>query len=204
MRQSGRVRTEKIVMLGGASTGKTSIVTRFSQDKFTGQSESTVGAAFVSKTFDVDGKQVKLDIWDTGGSEKYRSLAPMYYRDARAAIIVFDVTKKESLDEARDWLNELREHGMQDVVIVGAANKVDLSMERQIMPQDVDEFRFSNGIEKLFETSAKTGQNIYTLFSETAKILLTNGEVKDDATAILDDIGPSTGPQQPRQSDCGC
>lgn len=204
MRQSGRIRTEKIVMLGGASTGKTSIVTRFSQDKFTGQSESTVGAAFITKTIDVDGKQVKLDIWDTGGSEKYRSLAPMYYRDARAAIITFDVTKRETLDEAREWLTELREHGLQDVMIVGAANKVDLTMERQLMPQEIEEFRFSNGIEKLFETSAKTGANIQTLFVETAKLLLSTGEVKDENTAILDDIGPSTGPARNNSGGCNC
>ena len=203
MRQSGRIRAEKIVMLGGASTGKTSIVTRFAQDKFTGTSESTVGAAFITKTIEVDGKQVKLDIWDTGGSEKYRSLAPMYYREARAAIITFDVTKKETLDEAREWLNELREHGLQDVLIIGAANKVDLTMERQIMPKDVEEFRFSNGIEKLLETSAKTGANIQNLFVETARLLLNSGAVKDDNSAILDDIGPTTGSNSGK-SECNC
>ena len=203
MKQSGRIRQEKIVMLGGASTGKTSIVTRFSQDKFTGASESTVGAAFITKTIEVDGKQVKLDIWDTGGSEKYRSLAPMYYREARAAIITFDVTKPETLDEAREWLDELREHGLQDVLIIGAANKVDLTMERKIMPQEVEEFRFSNGIEKLLETSAKTGANIQNLFVETARLLLNSGEIKDENTAILDDIGPSGGPNNAKNG-CNC
>ena len=79
-----------------------------------------------SKIFHIQENSYKLNIWDTGGSERYRAMAPMYYRDAQAAILVVDVTNLESLDEARDWLMELREHGMSDCLIIGAANKIDL------------------------------------------------------------------------------
>ena len=168
-----KIRTEKIVMLGAASSGKTSIVNRFAHDRFSPNSESTIGAAFVSKVLRLQDREVKLEIWDTGGSEKYRSLAPMYYRDTQAAIIVFDITAQPSLEDAEIWLNELRERGPPRVVIACAANKCDLESQREVGEQKVKEFAANNGITFIRNTSALTGQNINELFTEVATHLLT-------------------------------
>ena len=173
MRQANRkIRTEKIVMLGAASTGKTSIVNRFAHDRFSQTSESTIGAAFVSKIIKIGDRDVKLEIWDTGGSERYRSLAPMYYRDTHAAIIVFDLTSQTTLDDAKIWLDELRERGPPRAVVACAANKVDLAGQRQIDAEKVKEFAEKNDVQFVQETSALTGQNVNDLFNQVAGHLL--------------------------------
>jgi Ras-related protein Rab-5C len=164
--------TKKFVMLGAASTGKTSFVNRFAHNRAASHTESTIGAAFVSKVLKVGDFDVKLEIWDTGGSEKYRAIAPMYYRDCHAAIIVFDVTMASSLDDAQVWLEELREKGPATAVIALAANKVDLIGSRVIDQEKINEFIAVNDLYLSKETSALTGDNIVELFNELAEKLM--------------------------------
>ena len=188
-------RTEKIVFLGAQSTGKTAIVTRLQNNTFTPNSNSTIGAAFNSKVLMVDGQQIKLDIWDTAGSEKYKSLTPMYYRDARAAIIVIDVTRPETLDAALDWMIELREHGKGDCILVMAANKVDLTSSRQISNEQIQTFVFKNQLSLWKETSALAGTGINELITETARLLLKLPSVEtqedNEISGLVGDIGGS-------------
>lgn len=166
------VRSEKIVLIGAASSGKTSLVNRFVRNNFSGASEATIGAAFVSKALTVNDTEVKLEIWDTGGTEKYKSLAPMYYRDARAAIIVYDVTSQQSFDDASEWLNEFREKGQPSAIIVAAANKVDLVDKRVVTKENGEDFAFQNQMAFVKETSALSGDGVKELFEELAKELL--------------------------------
>lgn len=200
--QSGKTRKEKIVFLGAASTGKTSIVTRIAHDTFTGQSTATVGAAFVNKAITVDGTTLSLEIWDTGGSEKYKALAPMYYRDARLAIIVFDMTVKRTVEEAASWIDELRQKGQADCIIIGAANKSDLVDQRTVTPDEVEDFKFQHQIEAIFETSAKTGDGIQSLIQEASKLLLKLQPLQTDEEYI--DVGPSTPSSGTRGNNCNC
>jgi len=172
MRASTRCRTEKVVLIGGQSTGKTSIVQRFNNGGFNPNNPSTVGAAFFSAQFSIDNKQIKLEIWDTAGSEKYKSLTPMYYRDARAAIIVFDVTSPVSLEQASEWIAELRKNGRSDCIFIGAANKIDLVTKRCISTEGVKEFAFSNMLADVRETSALTGTGVRELFECVSAQLL--------------------------------
>lgn len=186
-------RTEKIVFLGAQSTGKTAIVTRIQNNTFTANSNSTIGAAFTSKVLMVDGQQLKLDIWDTAGSEKYKSLTPMYYRDARAAIIVIDVTRPETVDAASEWMMELREHGKGDCIIACAANKCDLAGQRQVTNDQIQDFVFSNQIAIWKETSALAGTGITDLINETARLLLKLPSVEtqedNEIAGLVGDIG---------------
>lgn len=197
-------RTEKIVFLGAQSTGKTAIVTRLQNNTFSANSNSTIGAAFNTKTLVVDGTQIKLDIWDTAGSEKYKSLTPMYYRDARAAILVIDVTRPETVSAASEWIDELREHGKGDCIIVLAANKIDLESQRQVTSEQVNEFAFTNQMQVTKETSALTGAGINELLTETARLLLKLPAVEsvdeNDVNGLVGDIG--TGNAQPAKSGC--
>merc|ERR1719163_1261587 len=107
----------KLVLLGKANVGKSSLVIRFVTGKFMDHMESTIGASFFTKTFKVDDEDVTFEIWDTAGQERYHSLAPMYYRGARAAIVVYDVTSKPSFDRAKSWVTELQQSGSVSMVI---------------------------------------------------------------------------------------
>ena len=197
-----RIRNEKVVLIGAASSGKTSITTRFAHDKFDPNSTATVGAAFLKKSIKVDNQEIQLDIWDTGGSEKYRSLAPMYYRDARAGIIVFDVTSKSSFTEATDWINEFREKSQNGAILVAAANKVDLKDKREITPEEVADFCYANQLEVIKETSALTGEGVQELFQELGKqLLLLAPQSNFDDAEIADIAQPST-PTQSQSCNC--
>ena len=100
----------KVVIVGDSNVGKTSIMQRYAKDTFRCDIEPTIGPQFMSKLVEIDdaGTTMKLQIWDTAGQEKYRSVTPIYYRDAAAAICVFDVTSKLSLDDAEKWIEDLR------------------------------------------------------------------------------------------------
>lgn len=199
---AGKSRSEKIVLIGAASSGKTSIVNRFIHDKFSSASEATIGAAFISKVININGTDIKLEIWDTGGSEKYRSLAPMYYRDARAAIIVFDVTSENSFNEAHEWLNEFRERGQQNALLFCAANKCDLTNERVITEDAAQDFAFKNQFEAIKNTSALSGQGISDLFQELGKGLLTLPPLNSQEEIEVTDIAQPTRTSTSKTCDC--
>ncbi|CAH9069948.1 unnamed protein product [Cuscuta epithymum] len=103
----------KLVLLGDMGAGKSSLVLRFVKGQFLEFQESTIGAAFFSSTVSADNTTVKFEIWDTAGQERYHSLAPMYYRGAAAAIIVYDISSLESFDRAKKWVKELQKQGIQ-------------------------------------------------------------------------------------------
>lgn len=196
------IRSEKVVILGASQTGKTSIVQRILTNRFQGETEATVGASFFSKTVSVDNKTIKLDIWDTGGQERYRSLAPMYYRDARAAVIVFDVTNPESLDEAADWLREFTSQCSSETVLFGAANKIDLVSERKIDAETIKEFQFRHQLEMVHETSALSGVGIKELFDSVARGLLELTPLTSENS--LGDISVQEDTVATEQGGCSC
>lgn len=183
-------RTEKVVIIGAASSGKTSLVNRLIRNNFAASSEATIGAAFVTKQLQVDGQDVKLDIWDTGGTEKYRSLAPMYYRGARAAVIVYDVTSEQSFKEAGEWLAEFREKGQPSAIVVAAANKIDLADSRAVSREEGEDFAFQNQMEFTKETSALTGAGVNELFEDLTRQLLLLPALGGCEIEITEDEGP--------------
>ena len=178
--------TEKIVLLGAASTGKTSIVNRFAHNHFSQTNEATIGAAFVSKIIKIQDKEIKLEIWDTGGSEKYRSLAPMYYHDTQGAIIVLDLTSQSSFEEAQKWLEELKKNGPSKVVVSCAANKVDIQEHRQVNETELINFVENNQIDIFKETSALNGQNVIELFTELAESILNQSIQQIEPSNVVD------------------
>jgi small GTP-binding protein len=102
--------TVKVVLLGNSGVGKSSLALRFTADAFADEHDPTLGAAFMTKTMNFNDRKVKFNIWDTAGQERYRSMARMYYQDAQAAILVYDLTSKESFTELKNWYKELREN----------------------------------------------------------------------------------------------
>ncbi|KAF9085304.1 hypothetical protein BGX29_002063, partial [Mortierella sp. GBA35] len=116
----------KLVLLGEAAVGKSSLVLRFVNDEFQNNKEPTIGAAFLTQKCRLEDKVIKFEIWDTAGQERFHSLAPMYYRNAQAAVIVYDVTKASSLEKAKSWVKELQRQANPNIVIALTGNKVDL------------------------------------------------------------------------------
>lgn len=156
-------REVKVVLLGDSGVGKSSLVLRFVTNNFKPYSESTIGASFMSKMITVNSKPIKFQIWDTAGQEKYHSLAPMYYRGAAAAIVVYDITRASSFQTLRNWVEELRTKGPKDMAIALAGNKADLADQREV---DSDKARLlAEEIGALFlETSAKDDKNVQDIF----------------------------------------
>jgi small GTP-binding protein len=149
----------KVVFLGETSVGKSSIVMRFVRDEFLEAHEPTIGAAFLSKTIKLDDGNVKMEIWDTAGQERYRSLAPMYYRGAKAAFVVYDITNKDSFIKAKDLINEVIRNGDPDVIIVLFGNKIDMQQNREVEREEGISYAEEHGF--IFsEISAKTSENI--------------------------------------------
>jgi small GTP-binding protein len=180
----------KLVLLGNANAGKTSLVTRLVKNRFNAGQTATVGAAFTQHRVPVadSNEVIQFGIWDTAGSERYRSLAPMYYRGAQAAVIVFDMTSADSFAGAQAWLSELRAQGMPNVVIALAASKSDLEDRREVTTQEGQMYARQNEL-AYFETSAKTTQNVARVFVELANRMprrLGADPVAADNTIVLE------------------
>lgn len=180
----------KLVLLGETQVGKSSIAYRFVKGHFTGRTETTIGACYMSLTLTLAERQVKFNIWDTAGQERYDALAPMYYRGAEAAIVVYDVTSEQSFEKAARWITELENHASKDIVIALAGNKVDLcqasgpgwddaeggvepKVERREVSRESAKRLVANddNIQIFMETSARTGENINDLFVQIAQCL---------------------------------
>ena len=171
-------REVKVVLLGDTGVGKSSLVLRFVTNSFKSYSESTIGASFMRKIMSVDGNKIKFQIWDTAGQEKYHSLAPMYYRGAAVAIVVYDITRKSSFTTLQMWIKELRQLGPEDIVIVIAANKCDLDDDREVETSTAK--TYAKSVEQagsggqgalFFETSAKEDTNVGKMFTELSRRL---------------------------------
>jgi len=162
----------KVVLLGQTSVGKSSLVLRFVQDKFFPNGEGTIGAAYLTRIIELqDRTNVRMEIWDTAGQERYHSLAPMYYRGAQAAIVVCDITSRESLEKAKTWVNELKEsRGNTEQVIAFVVNKCDLESSRTLDKNESLKYAEENNL-LFMETSAKDGTNVHQLFYALAERL---------------------------------
>jgi len=187
----------KLVLLGESAVGKSSLVLRFVKGQFLEFQESTIGAAFLTQTVCLSDTTVKFEIWDTAGQERYHSLAPMYYRGAQAAIIVFDITSVESYEKAKNWVKELQRQGNPNIVIALAGNKTDLSANRKVKTEEAQAYADENAI-LFMETSAKTASNVNELFVAIAKKLpkSSNRPSSDSRSIVQPDEGNSSKPQK--------
>ncbi|GJN23803.1 hypothetical protein PR202_gb11485 [Eleusine coracana subsp. coracana] len=127
--------------------------------------ESTIGAAFFSQTLAVNDETVKFEIWDTAGQERYHSLAPMYYRGAAAAIVVYDIRNPASFTRAKKWVQELQAQGNPNTIVALAGNKADMLDARQVPAEEAKTYAQENGL-FFMETSAKTAINVNDIFYE--------------------------------------
>ncbi|OMJ77971.1 hypothetical protein SteCoe_22330 [Stentor coeruleus] len=160
----------KLVFLGDIYVGKTSIINQFMYETFDNNYQATIGIDFLSKTIHIGDRPMRLQLWDTAGQERFRSLIPNYIRDSSAAIIIFDVTNKQTFDSIDKWIEDVRNERGNSVVIAIVGNKVDKTDERVVTKEDA-EAKAKNFSALYQETSAKTGQNVKELFNGISKAL---------------------------------
>ncbi|EZG63178.1 Rab-related GTPase family protein [Gregarina niphandrodes] len=137
----GSMSKHKLVFLGEQAVGKTSIITRFMYDNYDSNYQATIGIDFLSKTLWFGERPVRLQLWDTAGQERFRSLIPSYIRDSSAAVVVFDVTNRQSFDNIDQWIKDVRAERGKGVYIALVGNKVDCEpdKERQVTTQEAEE-----------------------------------------------------------------
>ena len=163
----------KVVLLGESGVGKTCIIAQFTNGVFDPDTVTSLTAQFIRKTVSFeDGKSVTFDIWDTAGQEKYRSMAKIFYKDAKAVILVYDITNPKSFEEMKEyWYNEVKQQGDSDVIIAVAANKSDLYEDKKVTDEEGEEF--AKDKKAIFaSTSAKNDSGIKVLFDNIAQKIL--------------------------------
>ncbi|TKY64116.1 Ras-related protein RABA3 [Spatholobus suberectus] len=153
----------KVVVIGDSAVGKTQILSRFARNEFCFDSKSTIGVEFQSRTVTINGKVIKAQIWDTAGQERYRAVTSAYYRGALGAMLVYDITKRQSFDHVARWVEELRAHADSSIVIMLVGNKADLVDLRVVPTEDAVEFAEDQGL-FFSETSALSGDNVESAF----------------------------------------
>ncbi|KAJ8498746.1 hypothetical protein OPV22_009298 [Ensete ventricosum] len=153
----------KVVLIGDSAVGKSQLLARFSRNEFSIDSKATIGVEFQTRTITIDHKTIKAQIWDTAGQERYRAVTSAYYRGAVGAMLVYDITKRQSFDHIARWLEELRGHTDRNIVIMLIGNKSDLGTLRAVPTDDAKEFAQR---ENLFfmETSALEATNVESAF----------------------------------------
>ena len=159
----------KIILLGSSSVGKTCILVRGFNNEFSSSNVSTVGIDFKTKIFEFDDTNVKVNYIDTAGQEMFKSISLNYLKGADGAILVFDITNKETFDLINSWIEDIKENNQMNIGKILIGNKVDLEESREVDKSDGEQL--AKQLEcPYFETSAKTGKNIIEALDEIAKI----------------------------------
>ncbi|KAL6066515.1 Ras-related protein Rab7 [Balamuthia mandrillaris] len=197
----------KIVVLGDSGVGKTSLLIRYVENKFTVNTKSTIGANFLSKDVEVGEQIATCQIWDTAGQERFQGLGTAFYRGSDGVIFVFDVTNRKSFEELNQWreafLIQVGQEGNTEFPMLILANKVDMEEKRVVSRKELEKWcQQEGGGLSWMETSAKDGKNVEAAFEKVASLVVARMEPVDN---LLDTVDLSQSPSgQKKQGDCGC
>ena len=158
----------KIIIIGDSGVGKSNILGRYLHNEFKHDTKSTVGVEFGSKQLKVDGVNIKLQIWDTAGEERYRAITSAYYKGSKGCFIVYDITSEISFENVEKWYEEIRKSAEKEISIILVGNKCDLENERKVSIE-LGQSKAKNLNCPFFETSALNNTNIVTAFQSISE-----------------------------------
>ena len=155
----------KLILVGDSGVGKTNILSKYLKNAFDPNSKATVGVEFGTKKIEIDNKKIKVQIWDTAGQERYKSITSTYYKGAKGAFIVYDITRKNTFDNIDKWIGDLKNNGDENIIIYLVGNKSDLNDMREIRKDEAMTKSEKYNI-AFSETSALYGDNINKIFQD--------------------------------------
>ena len=182
----------KYIIVGDSGVGKSCLLLQFTDNRFEAQHDSTIGVEFGSRMVNIEDKVIKLQVWDTTGQEAFRSITRSYYRGAAGALLVYDITRRETFDHLTTWLEDARQNCSSSIVMMLIGNKSDLESRRAVTREEGEAFAREHGL--IFkETSARTAANVEEAFISTAsgihdQILEGVFDVNNEANGVR--IGP--------------
>lgn len=162
----------KYIIIGDTGVGKSCLLLQFTDKRFRTDHDLTIGVEFGARLINIDGRQIKLQIWDTAGQESFRSITRSYYRGAAGALLVYDISRRDTFIHLSRWLEEVRQNSNPHMTIILIGNKTDLE-RREVTFQEGQDFARQHGLIFL-ETSAKTAQNVEEAFILTARKIYEN------------------------------
>lgn len=205
----------RLIVIGDSTVGKSCLIRRFTEGRFAQISDPTVGVDFFSRLVEIEpGKRIKLQIWDTAGQERFRSVTRSYYRGAAGALLVYDITSRETYNALTHWLTDARTLASPNIVIILCGNKKDLDGEREVTFLEASRFAQENEL-MFLETSALTGENVEEAFLKCARTILNkieSGELDPErmgsgiqyGDASLRQLRQPRGGQPPTRPPCSC
>ena len=175
----------KIILVGDTSVGKTNIINKYIKKEFQEDFYDTIGVEFSHKQFIVDNHKIKAQIWDTAGQERYKAITRAYYKGAKGAFIVYDITRKDTFDDIDKWRNELVNSCNKEITIMLIGNKCDLEDSREISKEQGEEKAKSFGFSFL-ETSAYSGENLEKGFEMLIKEIYQKYKIEQKSNDDMD------------------
>eukprot|EP01080_Neovahlkampfia_damariscottae_P001399 gene1399-12019_t len=186
----------KVLLIGDSHVGKSSLISRFCDEKFSDSHISTIGMDLRIHHHSFNGKHSKIQLWDTAGQERFRTICTTYYRGAHAVLICFDLTSEESFKNVPYWIDQIEKFGREDVFLALIGTKCDIAHKREVDAETIEQLANQYQLQ-YFETSSKQNNFVEETFGQVFDRITSESMLKNDETPVVQPVFPSEPSQQP-------